>query len=156
MWEFIKQNWGNLASVIGLIISIVTLLFARRASQAAKEAKAAVLRRNVADDLEDAERQAQEIIFFLGQKQWSISRLKADELHRKALWIRERWASLLTEESRTQIIDAMIQLNLLVENLDKIVDNNLSDEQLKRLTEAAKRTRDMFLREHAKFLAKTD
>jgi hypothetical protein len=54
MWEFIQQNWGNVASVAGLIISIFTLLFARRASQAAREAREAILKRTVEDDLREA------------------------------------------------------------------------------------------------------
>ena len=151
MWDFIKQNWGNLASVAGLIISVFTLLFAKRASQAAKEAKAAVLRRNVADDLEDAERMAQEIITFLRGKDWRISWYIAGELRKQAIRTHERWASLLEEESKNKIINTTLRLKFVIVNLDKITDNDLSEKQHKKLVKAAEEVRDIFFRERERF-----
>lgn len=65
MWDFIRQNWGNVASVAGLIISVFTLLFARRASRAAREAKEAVFMRNITDDLQEAAHKSQQLLDFL-------------------------------------------------------------------------------------------
>jgi hypothetical protein len=90
------------------------------------------------------------------QTQNGISRLKADELSRLAIWINERWASLLEEGSKEQIVEAKDKLKFIVDYLDKIADNNLSARQPKKLVDAAVRIRDVFWQEQAKFLAKID
>jgi hypothetical protein len=38
--DFLHQNWGNVASVIGLVVSIATLVVANKARDAAEAAKA--------------------------------------------------------------------------------------------------------------------
>lgn len=156
MWNFIKQNWGNLASVAGLIISVFTLLFAKRASQAAREAKAAVWRRTVADDLEEAERLASEMISSIRKKDWLISRYIANKLRQQAIWINERWASLLGEEVKDKVSTTKRKLGVLIEKLDQIADNNLSDDQIKKLVGDAEAIQNMFLEGRAKFSARTD
>jgi len=38
MADFLKQNWGNLASVLGLSVSVWVLVVARKAREAAEDA----------------------------------------------------------------------------------------------------------------------
>ena len=41
MGDFLKQNWGNLASVVGLGVSLCVLFVAQRAKEAAEGARSA-------------------------------------------------------------------------------------------------------------------
>ncbi|MBI3949662.1 MAG: hypothetical protein HY314_04310 [Acidobacteria bacterium] len=156
MREFIEQNWGNLASVAGLIISMVTLLFARRASQAARGAREAVLKRNVADDLQETARQSQEILLFFDVGKWEIARLKADELQILASWLITRWEDRLDEMSKVRMSPASVQLRSIVEVLDRIGKNDVSEQQKRNLLMSARRAQEVFIEVHGKFLAKID
>lgn len=156
MWDFIEKNWGNLASVAGLIISVFTLLFARRASQAAREAREAVLKSNLADDLQEAVNQSQELRVFLGINQWRIARLKAVELQDKAIWLRERWEQELDLESLNRLTEAGVQLQRIVENIERLSENSVSEEHKEKLLRAADQARQAFLKAHGKFKAKID
>ena len=50
MSDFIVRNWGNLASVAGLVFSILAFVFAKRASTAAREARDAAMQAEMAAD----------------------------------------------------------------------------------------------------------
>jgi len=156
MWDFIKQNWGNLASVAGLIISVFTLLFAKRASQAAKEAKAAVLRRNVADDLQEAARRSQELVGFPQVSEWKVVRLKADELQAQTSWLISRWGDKLDLESRSRLTRAKEQLRSVVAIVDEVGENNISEKHRKDLLRATDQARESLVEEHGKFLARIE
>jgi hypothetical protein len=41
-WEFVVHHWGNLASVLGLAVSVATLAVASKAREAAEAARAVV------------------------------------------------------------------------------------------------------------------
>jgi hypothetical protein len=51
MADFWNQNWGNLASVAGLVFSILAFVFAKRASTAVREARDAALRQSLGEDM---------------------------------------------------------------------------------------------------------
>ena len=61
MLEFFARQWGDAASLAGLVISVLTLLFARRASKAAEEARDSVLRQTLRQDMEACGRLATDI-----------------------------------------------------------------------------------------------
>jgi hypothetical protein len=65
MFDFFARNWGNLASVAGLVFSILAFVFAKRASTAAREARDAALRQSLGESMNGAARMAGEIIMYL-------------------------------------------------------------------------------------------
>ena len=56
--EFFSHHWGNLASVLGLIVSLATLAVATKARQAAEAAKAAARRQSLTEVLQDTVRKS--------------------------------------------------------------------------------------------------
>ena len=156
MWNFIKQNWGNLASVAGLIISIFTLLFAKRASEAATEAKEGVLKHNIADDLQEAVHRSQELSVFFQVNEWKVLRLKADELQAQTSWLISRWGDKLGLESMNRLTRAKEQLRSVVAFVDEVGENNISEKHRKDLLRATDQARESFVEEHGKFLAKIE
>ncbi len=56
---------GSLASLIGLVFSILAFVFAKRASTAAREARDAALRQSLSGSMDGAARMAGEIVMYL-------------------------------------------------------------------------------------------
>jgi hypothetical protein len=52
MLDFLVRHWGDMASLVGLVISAFTLIFAKRASKAAEEARDSVLRQTLRQEME--------------------------------------------------------------------------------------------------------
>jgi len=65
MVEYLDRNWGNWASVVGLIFSLLAFLFSKRASKAAEEARDSVLRRSLGQDMSNANRTAADVVRFV-------------------------------------------------------------------------------------------
>jgi hypothetical protein len=142
--------------VLGLIISLVVLWYAKKASEAARAAKEVVLKRNVADDLEEARRIAQELPAFLRMNKWEVAQLKADELRMQASWLIARWEDRLDTVSRSRLMTARELLRSMVEDLNKMVQNSISEKQKADVLSDAESVREIFIEEHGKFLAKVD
>ncbi|MCU1297476.1 MAG: hypothetical protein JWO91_1754 [Acidobacteriaceae bacterium] len=65
MQRFLSQNWGNIASVAGLLFSFLAFIFSRRASKAAKQAQDFVLTRSLSEDMNNAGKTASEITVYI-------------------------------------------------------------------------------------------
>jgi predicted ATPase len=70
--EFLVHNWGNLASVLGVMVSVVTLAVATKARQAAEAAKAVARRQSLTEVLQDTVRKNEQVGLFLSQRRWDI------------------------------------------------------------------------------------
>lgn len=80
MLEHLARNWGNWASVVGLLFSILAFIFSKRASKAAEQARDSVLRRSLTQDMNDANRTASDIVRFVGIERGDMALLRAGEL----------------------------------------------------------------------------
>lgn len=78
--DFLLQNWGNLASVLGAMVSVATLAVATKARQAAEAAKAVARRQSLAEVLQDTVRKNEQVGLFLSQRRWDIVWLRAQEI----------------------------------------------------------------------------
>jgi len=129
MSEFFRHNWGNLASVAGLLVSGFGLIYAikaeiaairaertaRSALQAVEATPAEARSRNIADELHDAHRRCQQIGSHLTQREWRIVQILAQELTASCSQILRRWdINALTGLSRTNLIGAQQQANSIV------------------------------------------
>ena len=73
------HNWGNVASVLGLAVSVATLAVASKAREEAEAAKAAARRQSLTEVLHDAVRKNEQVGLFLSQRKWDIVWLRAQE-----------------------------------------------------------------------------
>ena len=67
---FLALNWGNVASVLGLAVSLVTLAVASKAREAAEAARAIARRQSLTEVLQDAVRKNEQVGLFLSQRKW--------------------------------------------------------------------------------------
>ncbi len=104
MQGFLIENWGNVAGVLGLVVSIATLAVAQSAQQAAREARDAARRRSLAEEIRDALSKVEQIGVFLPQSRWDIVWLRAQEIVSVASMVRSRWEDHLSDPSRDNLL----------------------------------------------------
>jgi len=104
--EHLARNWGNWASVVGLIFSVLAFLFSKRAAKAAEEARDSVLRRSLSQDMNDANRLAADIVRFVSMERGDIALLRAGELLNETSFFIARWDAKLSDQSKTNLLQA--------------------------------------------------
>jgi hypothetical protein len=109
IWNFFLANWGSVASVVGLIVTGITLWVARKAKEAAEAANQESRRRNLAEDLQSAHAKAQEVGQFIRDGQWHAVFLRSQEITGVCSLVLNRWSAELTKESRENITRARTQ-----------------------------------------------
>lgn len=107
---FLLDNWGNLASLIGVGLSLLSVIFARRASVAAKEARQAVLRRNLAQDIADAGAIAADICNFVDSSRYDCAMPFCTQLQTKTIYLMERHKGRLGDKPEQKLTSVLAQL----------------------------------------------
>jgi len=106
-WQALHNNWGNIASVAGLVVSAFTLWFAKKARIAAEDAKAAARRQSLIDELQDAQKKAEDLGAYLHQQKWEIVHLRSQEVITSCSQILLRWgAESLSTASHKNLLRA--------------------------------------------------
>lgn len=139
-WDFTKSNWGSLASVAGLAVSIATLIVAQKAKQAADAAKKEALRRNLAEELQDAVRKAEQVGLFLAQRKWDVVFLRAQEVTSVCSLVLRRWEAELPEQSKDNILKAQVQSGRIADVAMRGAVAAPSEEEFRIIATAQQRT----------------
>ena len=149
--RFLTSNWGNLASVIGLIVSAVSAIFARRASTAAMEAREAVLRRNVADDMAQARGLATDICTLVDAGKFESAIPFCSQLQNLTVYIQQRWQGKLEDSSRKKCAGAATQLEGIHKVLGKFSRNSgsINAAAVERLVTSCRGVKLVFVEEEA-------
>lgn len=110
LWQAFHNNWGNVASVVGLGVSIATLVVATKAKAAADAAKAAARRQSLIDELQNAQKKAEDLGTYLHQQKWEIVHLRSQEVITSCSQILLRWGQeSLSNSSHQQLLLAQQQ-----------------------------------------------
>jgi len=144
MADFLAQNWGNLASVAGLVFSILAFVFAKRASTAAREARDAAMRQSLGEDMHGASRSAQEIVTYLRDGKSEMALLRMGDLMNQASYLIARWETRLSEKSRNNLLDGAEELRSMHGVLTKSARGPSAEKQKARLATAAQRVSSIF------------
>jgi len=107
--DFLTSNWGSIASVWGLSVSIFVLFFAKAAKRAAEEAREEGRRRSLAEELQGAQAKAKEVGQFIRDGQWHAVFLRSQEITSVCSLVLNRWSTQLTQESKSNITRARSQ-----------------------------------------------
>jgi hypothetical protein len=102
--EFLLHNWGNLVSVLGLVVSAATLAVATKARQAAEAAKAVARRQSLTEVLQDTVRKNEQVGLFLSQRKWDIVWLRAQEIASATSLVLARWPLELSAVSKDNLL----------------------------------------------------
>jgi hypothetical protein len=80
MGHFLSDNWGSLVGALGLLLTILTLVAARGAKQAAEEASTIGRRRNLVEELEEASGKMQQLGGWVRDQKWELVQVRAQEV----------------------------------------------------------------------------
>jgi hypothetical protein len=146
MSDFVVRNWGNLASVAGLVFSILAFVFAKRASTAAREARDAAMRQSLDEDMSSAARIAGEIVTHLGNDRAEIALFRISDLMDQTRYLVGRWETRLSKKSRDNLSRAHEQLRSMHQALNIV--GELTQEDKARLAQASQEVSGIFSTEH--------
>jgi len=112
--EWWRHNWGNIASAVGLVISVLAWWRAQRASQAARRALASQHQRTLAQELRACSERVTSIAKLCRSSDWPRACDETDELIQRIAVAQNRW--------KDQLVDNLSrdELNLVVEHLGVI------------------------------------
>lgn len=150
-------NWGNLFSVLGFMTSLGTLVVAKWAKEAAEQAKAEARRRNLADELEDAQRKTEQIGNYLSQEKWEIALLRSQEVITSCGQILRRWGTCdLSENSRNRILLAQQQAGSIARVALRAPKFPPNDQELRRIAAAQHKALQLLSGESADITGKIE
>jgi hypothetical protein len=106
MADFLRQNWGNLASVVGLSVSVWVLIVAQKAREAAEEARALARLKVLVEELDEASSKIQQLGIFLREQKWDLVQLRIEEILGSCKSVLARWGDHLIGDSRNNLLKA--------------------------------------------------
>jgi hypothetical protein len=133
---------GNLASLCGLVFSILAFLFAKSASRAAREARDAVRRQSLSADMNNAARMAGEVVMYLRTERNEMALLRVGDLMNHNGYLNGRWKDRLPKESKDNLFRAQGQLWSVHEVLS--ASSDLSPEDKARLATFCQAVSEIF------------
>ncbi len=150
MIDFLAGNWGNVASVAGLVFSILAFVFSKRASIAAREARNATLLRSLSEEMNGASRAAGEIVTYVGMQRGDMALLRTSELINQTSYFMARWDNKISEGSKNNILSVREQLHFIHEVLTKNPVADLSPKAKAQLAQACQRVNATFSEEYGR------
>jgi len=156
MLEHLARNWGNWASVVGLVFSFLAFLFSKRASKAAEEARDSVLRKSLGEDMNSANRVAADIVRFVSIGHGEMALLRVGELMNETSYFITRWDDKLSEQSRINLRMAREQLRKIHDVLTQKSIANLTPPQRLRLARSCQQLSLIYHEEYGTATRATD
>jgi hypothetical protein len=135
--EFLIENWGNLASVAGLLVSLGALFFARSAAETAKLVRQEMQRYNLYDYLAVLVAQFREFLLLTRLAKWEIVRLRADDLSASLSLAIAKWDNVFDIESKNRLDSARNLLRQIIMKLNESEPRGPSEEIKKDLLTSA-------------------
>jgi hypothetical protein len=157
IWYWVRSNWGSLVSLVGLLVSFATLLVAKAAKEAAEDAKSEARRRNLADELDEAQRKTEQLGSYLAQEKWEIVLLRSQEVVTSCSQILRRWGpEQLSETSRDHILIAQQQAGSIAQVAITAPRTKPTELDLRRLSRAQHKALQLLSNETAEIAGKIE
>lgn len=137
MREFFLENWGNLASVAGLLVSLGALFFARSAAETAKLVRREMQRYNLHEYLASIATRFQEFLLLMRLAKWEIAQARAAELSMSLIWTTSKWKIVLGSQRKDRLDNACNFLRQIIMKLNESDPLGPSDEIKKDLLASA-------------------
>jgi hypothetical protein len=114
--QFTTQNWGNIASVWGLVVSFYLLFVATGARRAAQEARSAERLRTALAGLEDAAAKCIQVGQFARNQKWDVVELRAQEVMARCRTTLAAWGdNSALRESRNKLLEVAVLMESIIQ-----------------------------------------
>jgi len=134
--SFAANNWGNLASAIGVAVSIWTLIVATGARKAAQDARLEARRQKLSEELQNAVYRVEQLGHRVLLRKWELAFIRAQEIASSCSLILRRWTDTLSEPSKDRILSAQAQAGSIAKAAMKANTAPPTDQQLQRIVDA--------------------
>jgi hypothetical protein len=141
-------NWGNVASVAGLVVSFFAAYFAKSARKAANEARNTAMARTLAEEVSDASNVAAELSRLVVSKHTDLARVRASDLLRAMSFIVKRFEKQLSNGQRRRLVTARTQIHEVLDILEKKDLAAFDSEELAALSTSCRRLLSVLDEEH--------
>ncbi|MFZ0884930.1 MAG: hypothetical protein WAN14_16135 [Candidatus Acidiferrales bacterium] len=139
------------------MVSAATFYVAKAAKAAAEDAKSEARRRNLADELEDAQRKTEQVGNYLGQEKWEIVLLRSQEVVTSCSQILRRWGLReLSERSRDNILVAQQQAGSIARVALRAPTIPPTEQDLRRIAGAQHKALQLLSGETAEIMGKIE
>lgn len=156
MSDFLAGNWGNVASVAGLVFSILAFVFSKRASVAAREARDATLLRSLSEEMNGANRTAGEIATYVGMERGDMALLRTSDLMNQTSYIMARWDNRLSEGSKNKMLTVREELVSINRVLTRGAVHDLSPKAKAKLSQACQQLNAIFSEEYGRAVMESE
>lgn len=143
LWQALKYNWGSIVSVAGLVISVLTLRAATKAKAAANAAKTEARRRNLSEDLHDAQTKSEQIGIFIRERRWDLVFLRSQEVTSACSLVLSRWTDELNAASRDQIRLARNEVSSICKVATRAKKADPSEQHMRAIEAAQRRLNEI-------------
>jgi hypothetical protein len=147
MLEHLALNWGNWASVVGLVFSVLSFYYSKGAKQAAEDARDSVLRKTLSQDMADATEIATDILRFASMERADMATFRTSELLSHLSYCTARWEGKLSSDSHTNLRRVQEHLLVVHKELNLRPITEMSPKQKARLAEACQSVNSFLSRE---------
>lgn len=151
--SFLANNWGSLASIIGLGVSIWTLIVATGAKQAAQEAIRESRRQKLTEELQNAVYRVEQLGHHILLRKWEIAYIRAQEIASACSLVLRRWPDSLSESSKDRILLAQSQAASIARASMRAHAVQPSEQQIQRIVAAQLRAFQLLSAEKGEALA---
>jgi hypothetical protein len=131
--SFLANNWGSLASIIGLGVSIWTLIVAKGAKKAAQDAIRESRRQKLTEELQNAVYRVEQLGHHILLKKWEIAYIRAQEISSACSLVLRRWTDTLNEPSKDRILLAQSLAASIAKAAMKASGTEPSEQQMQRI-----------------------
>lgn len=139
MTSFLAHRWGDVASVAGLIVSIWVLVVARKARQAAEDARSAARLKSLAEFLDEASAKIVQVAVSLRDRKWDVVQLLALEVSGNCKLASQRWGDYLPNRARS---DLRTVTTILRTSVDLATESSLRSVENEEIRQALLAARD--------------
>lgn len=154
MSEWLVANWGNVASVAGLLLTIGTLILAQQAKAAADAARAAVERRSLAQDLRDMVEAIGSVLLFADGARFDLAAHACYGVITDLNFFTSRWVAHLDARSSEQLTSVVSQLEIVSVQLRKFRQASPRPKEFELLSESIFKVNNMLAAEVGKYEAR--
>ena len=139
MGKWIIDNWGNVASLLGLTISIGVLFISRSARQAALDARKSLEKRSLAMDLRTCMDDIALINVLQENERWELAAHIVYRVIQNIAFLQSRWVSYMDPPTRESLGMVVAQLGTIHRQLGKFQRGGPNEAEAAALSKAISR-----------------
>jgi hypothetical protein len=136
LFEFVRCNWGSVASVLGLLLSVWVLVIAIKVKQATQQIAAMTRRKALAEELTETSASILQMGSWTRAQKWDVVSLKTEEAVSHCNIALTRWGDVLPEDAKNDLLTASQILATILELATKGSINRLSTSQRESVSQA--------------------